>query len=126
MKQRLKVWNKTVFGNVHLLVKEVEQKLIAIQNEIDNNGNNGDMMEQQKLAQIQLENALDKEEEFWKEKASITWHAEGDRNTKFFHRLSKIKHTSKLASIKDGENMLSEPGQISNHITNHFQNLFFY
>jgi len=124
-KQNFKVWNKNVFGNVHLLVKDAEQKLNVIQNEIDCNGINDVVMEHQKLTQIQLEQALVIEEEFWKEKANVTWHSEGDRNTKYFHRLSKIKHTSKLiTTIKDGDNMLSDPEQITTHITNHFHNLF--
>jgi len=78
-----------------------------------------------KNAQISLENALEKKEEFWREKSNTSWHSQGDRNTKFFHRLAKIKHTSKLInSIMDGENTITKPEQISSHITNHFQNIF--
>ena len=89
------------------------------------NGNNDDLMEQQKIAQIQLGKELDKEEEYWREKANVHWHAEGDMNTKYFHRLAKINHTSKpITSIREGENTLTDPEQIARHITNHFQNLF--
>jgi hypothetical protein len=78
-----------------------------------------------KNAQISLENALEKEEEFWREKSNTSWHSQADRNTNYFHRLAKIKHTSKLIiSIVDGENMITEPDQISSHITNHFKNIF--
>jgi len=125
LKQKLKHWNKNVFGNVNTLVKEAEQKLILIQSDIDTNGAFETLLDHQKNAQIDLEKALEKEEELWKEKSSSNWHSNGDRNTKYFHCLAKIKHTSKLInSINDGENVLTELDQISSHITNHFQNIF--
>lgn len=125
LKQKLKLWNKNVFGNVNTIVKGAEQKLISIQADIDINGASETLLDNKKIAQIELEKALEKEEEFWKEKSNSTWHSKGDRNTKYFHRLAKIKHTSKLInSINDGDNVLTEPDQISSHITNHFQNIF--
>jgi len=35
LKQNLKIWNKNVFSNVHMLVKNAKQKLDDIQNEIE-------------------------------------------------------------------------------------------
>lgn len=88
-------------------------------------GNSDSLFEQQKAAQVDLELALDKEEDFWREKSKVAWHANGDRNTRYFQRLTKIKNTSKLiTSIKDGDNMITEPNLISSHITNHFKNIF--
>jgi len=125
LKHKLKFWNKNVFGNINTLVKEAEQKLISIQTDIDINGASEALLENQKSAQIDFEKAINKEEEFWKEKSNSNWHSNGDRNTRYFHRLAKIKQTSKLKnSINDGENVLTEPDQISSHITNHFQNIF--
>jgi len=40
IKEKLKTWNKEVFGNIHVLVKEGEQKLNVIQEEINRNDNN--------------------------------------------------------------------------------------
>src|SRR4051812_28153681 len=47
------------------------------------------------VAQQQLENKLDVEESYWKQKANIKWTVEGDRNTKFFHNTVK-KRKQKL------------------------------
>jgi len=103
------------------MVKEAEQKLISIQNDIDTHGCDDVLLEHQIVAQLDLEAVLDKEEAFWREKANVSCHFDGDRNTKYFHRLSKIKNTSKrITFIKDGENMIIEPEQISRHITEHF------
>jgi len=125
LKLKLKTWNKQTFGNVHELVKNAETHLQHIQSQIDTSGHSDSLLEQQKLAQINLESALQKEECFWREKANVKWHLEGDRNTNFFHRTAKIKaKTNKITSIKDGEQLLSDPEQIKTHITNHFMNLF--
>ena len=125
LKSKLKSWNKEVFGNVHGLVKDAETHLLNIQNQIDTSGHSDNLLEQQKLAQLNLDTALAKEECFWKEKANVKWHVEGDRNTRFFHRTAKLKaKTNKITCMKDGEQMLTEPEQIKNHITNHFMNIF--
>jgi hypothetical protein len=48
LKQKLKIWNKTVFGNINILVKEAEQKLISIQAKIDINDASDALLDQQK------------------------------------------------------------------------------
>jgi len=83
------------------------------------------LLEQEKNAQINLENALNLEETFWKEKAKVKWHIEGDRNTAYFHRLAKIKQASSLiTNMRNGDVMLNEPEEVSAHIVNHFTDLF--
>jgi len=125
LKQKLKIWNKIVFGNVHNLVKEADKKLSIVQSNIDLLGISDSLMEEHKAAQIALENALNIEEEYWREKSKVAWHSDGERNTKYFHSLSKIKNTSKLInSLVIGDNMISDPEQISSHITEHFKIIF--
>lgn len=58
LKQKLKVWNKTVFGNVHNMVRVAEQNLAQLQSDMDTNGITNSLLEQHKDAQFQLENAL--------------------------------------------------------------------
>ena len=48
LKQNLKIWNKMVFGNVNILVKEAEQKLVSIQADIDINGVSDSLLDQTK------------------------------------------------------------------------------
>jgi len=83
------------------------------------------LLEQQKAAHIQLENALKIEEDFWREKSKVKWHSNGDRNTKYFQRLAKINNSSKLINnLMSGDNMITNPEEISSRITNHFKNIF--
>jgi hypothetical protein len=125
LKQKLKDWNHNVFGNVHAIVKTAENNLAAIQDVIDDQGLTDNLLAQQKIAQINLENALNKEEAFWQERAKSQWHLEGDRNTKYFQRLAKIKSKTKpISAISVDEEIVSDPEQIASHFKNHFQNLF--
>lgn len=119
------MWNKTVFGNVHQLVSQDESNLQNIQNQIQTNGHTDTLIQQEKKAQGDLDLALNKEETFWFEKSKVKWNMEGDRNTAYFHRVTKIKNTTKLITLlRDGEHTLTDPNQIANHAVNYFKNVF--
>ncbi|PNX99831.1 ribonuclease H, partial [Trifolium pratense] len=104
LKNKLKIWNKQSFGNVHDFVISTEQKLQHIQDQIQQNGHTVALLAEEKLASNAYEEALNRQEIFWQEKAKLNWHLEGDRNTKYFHRLAKIKTSTKaITSLQDGE-----------------------
>jgi len=125
LKLKLKDWNHNIFGNVHALVKEAENKLAAIQELLDTHGMVEELLEQQKLAHINFEDALNKEEAFWQERAKTNWHLEGDSNTTYFHRIAKIKSKTKpITAIRVEDDIINDPEQIATIFTNHFQNLF--
>jgi len=125
LKDKLKVWNKEVFGNVHEFVKHAENNLSLIQNQIHIDGPSDNLLNLVKNGQCDLNIALEKQECYWQEKARTNWHLNGNRNTAYFHRLSKIKNKTKvISSLRDGENVITEPHQISNHIVNYYKNLF--
>jgi hypothetical protein len=125
LKEHLRVWNSQVFGNVHSFVKDAEENLSRIQSQIHSNGYTDMLGDLEKSAQVKLEEALTRQEWFWQEKATVNWHVEGDRNTTYFHRIAKIKNTTKtLSSIRAGDLLLTEPNQIADHIVQYYKSLF--
>jgi hypothetical protein len=125
LKEHLRVWNSQVFGNVHSFVKDAEENLSSIQSQIHSNGYTDMLGDLEKSAQVKLEEALTRQEWFWQEKATVNWHVEGDRNTTYFHRIAKIKNTTKtLSSIRAGDLLLTEPNQIADHIVQYYKSLF--
>ncbi|KAK2424264.1 hypothetical protein QL285_034644 [Trifolium repens] len=125
LKSKLKCWNKDCFGNIHDLVHNAEINLQQIQLQIQVNGHSDELLLEENLASAIFEDALNKQEVFWQEKARLNWHLKGDRNTKYFHRLAKIKTSTKLInSLQHGETVLTEKDQISEHIVNYYKNLF--
>jgi hypothetical protein len=90
LKGELKTWNKNVFGDINKEVANVVAKLDMIQQCISTDGCTETVLQENK-AKIDLEKALVIEEAFWHEKFGVKWHCQGDRNTTFFHRTTKIK-----------------------------------
>ncbi|PNY03410.1 ribonuclease H [Trifolium pratense] len=125
LKTKLKFWNKEIFGNVHNYVSAAEAHLQHIQIQIQNYGHNDQLMKLEKDAQADLDIALDRQEVFWKERSKIKWQLEGDRNTAYFHRMAKIKNTTKIiSSLKHGNTTLTDPSQISDHVVEYYKTLF--
>ena len=55
----------------------------------------------------------------------MKWHLEGDRNTTYFHRVSKIKNTTNhITSIKDGGDIIIDPIHIVDHALDFYNSLF--
>lgn len=48
LKEKLKIWNKEVFGNIHCFVKEAEDKLKAVQDLIHLHGHSDVLMQEEK------------------------------------------------------------------------------
>jgi len=109
LKAKLKVRNKEVFGNLDTYVDEAGANLNHIQNQIQTLGHSDQLANH-----VQLEDALKKQNSLWGEKAKLKWHIEGDRNSKFFHRLTKNKNKTKLISSLINENeIIIDPSLIN-------------
>lgn len=67
----LKNWNKLVFGNIPQATKELERKMVTIQEEIILNGRTYNLVEEEKITQNQLEEGTHKRKYF------------GDRNLEY-------------------------------------------
>jgi hypothetical protein len=49
----------------------------------------------------------------------------GRQNTAYFHKIAKLKNSTKLiSSLGDGDNLLTDPTLIANHVVNFYNNLF--
>ncbi|XP_058746815.1 uncharacterized protein LOC131619766 [Vicia villosa] len=125
LKSKLKEWNKHIFGDVKLKVEEADKALKEIQQQISIGGYNDSLQLQEAKAQNELERALIIEEEYWREKAHIKWHVEGDRNTKFFHTYAKIRRKQNLiSSLKINDVVTIDNHVIESHLIEHFTNIF--
>lgn len=58
LKSELKTWNKLVFGNIHLRVEAATAAMDDIQQQINISGASDDLMEQEVMAQTELQQAL--------------------------------------------------------------------
>ncbi|KAI5444993.1 hypothetical protein KIW84_013317 [Lathyrus oleraceus] len=99
LKEKLKIWNKDIFGNVHEQVMKAEKQLKESQDEIHISGFNDHSSNLEKKAQISLDEALLRQNWFW--------------------------HTTKaISSLQVGDTLITDNKDIIDHITSYFENLF--
>jgi hypothetical protein len=80
--------------------------------------------EENQLSQ-EWETRCKQEEIMWRHKSRVRWLKEGDKNTKFFHKLTIARKThNKILKIHDREGIERESHlDIENTLVNHFQNI---
>lgn len=101
------------------------EELDLAQKQIDDIGFNEELCNQEQSARLRLEFALHDQEEFWHEKSRLNWHLHGDRNTAFFHKLTKVRNVSKQITMLKRENtILTDPDELEPHIVSYYENLF--
>lgn len=113
IKQNLKEWNCSNFGNIDANIRRLEDVI----SEIDNLG--------RQKAQSDLWEWMKRKEVYWAQQSRITWLKEGDKNTKFFHAIASIKRRKNMIlSIDVNGKNISEPSQIKFEARKFFKNIF--
>lgn len=105
VKAALKAWNFEVFGRVDERIRKAGEEEI--------------------LKLDELNQALDTEEAFFKQKARVSWLKDGDHNTKYFHAtLTEIRARNTIRRIKDESGtMLTGEADIKRQAELYFINL---
>ena len=94
---KLKQWNREVFGNVSSKVVEAEQELKQRESEYDLIRDEESTIHLHEARAI-YNWALSIECEFWHQKAGIKWLQVGDANTAFFHSWVRQRRNSNFIS----------------------------
>ena len=123
LKKSLKLWNKEVVGNLHANPFAAEREVVTAQEAFEPLPNPVSRSQVNKsIAQYIL--LLKMEEEFWRQKASIRWLKDGDRNTKFYQSWVKQKRARlHIHGIHEGNQFISDDSEVRNSAVRFFQNL---
>lgn len=125
LKSILKCWNKEHFGNVHDKVYLAEEVVNKIQEHISNAGYSDDLLALEKKAHCDLNQAMHFQELFWQEKSRVNWQLASDRNTSFFHKVTKLKNCSKRMSTLEQDGIILDKSEdIEAHVLDFYTNLF--
>ncbi|XP_048611432.1 uncharacterized protein LOC125585793 [Brassica napus] len=113
-------WRRQHNVNSARLVEELKEKVEGMY--ADDNATTEEIASALK----DLSNALKAEEMFWKQKSRVFWLREGDRNTKFFHALTKQRRArNKITQLQDvnGNIVEDEEGLVA-VATSYFRQIF--
>lgn len=94
LKEKLKVWNRDVFGKIDRLV---QANLISIQGifaQLALDPNNAQLLDDQIIAAADLKRLAKMHSDFWKQRTNINWVEEHENNTHFsINMLPLVKET---------------------------------
>jgi len=104
LKGKIKKWNKEEFGNIFLEQQRLERKMEELQQKIITEGRSEEKRKEEGTLISQLEERRKQEEILWRQKSSVNWLREGERNTKFFHQaMVQHRQRNKIFSILNSE-----------------------
>eukprot|EP00253_Pinus_taeda_P033970 PITA_33970 len=125
IKEKIKEWNRTVFGDIFKEKTRIEENLEQIHKDWASGHSNEEYAEQEKSLTPQWHDRCRQEETLWKQKSRIQWLKEGEQNTKFFHRSAlDYRSGNKILEMKnkDGE-PLKNHHDISSLLREHFNSI---
>nr|CAN72477.1 hypothetical protein VITISV_022513 [Vitis vinifera] len=124
VKQKLKIWNREVFGKL-----ETNKSVALQQVEFWDREESGRILtveetELKKEAKENYRKWVTMEETHWRQLSREIWLKEGDRNTGFFHRMASAhRRNNQLERIKINGEWLLEEQEIREGIASTFQSL---
>ncbi|KAK9289093.1 hypothetical protein L1049_017564 [Liquidambar formosana] len=125
LKLCLKAWNKEVFGHIDNRVQDDQNALAAVQDQIERVGPQHSLLQQEATCKQALLESLRIQERFWKDKSRMRWLSEGDRNSAYFHKVTKIRAVQgKIHVLKGDQGLISDPIHIKQHIVDYYTTLY--
>jgi len=123
LRNRLKQWNKEVFGHLHWFIEQAEKELIEAQYQLDSQETDT-AMEEFWQAKDKLTVALNQEETHARQQSRLPWIKEGDRNTAFFHHKAQIHGIfNMIQSMQTEDGLLEEEKEVDDFLVQHFTSL---
>ncbi|XP_058733800.1 uncharacterized protein LOC131605468 [Vicia villosa] len=123
LKERLRVWNREVFGWIDLKVEEASEKINTLDKVIEVNFGGGIDKEviDRSLATKDFWNYLNIKESMLRLKSRNLWLKEGDKNTKFFHNSLKERYRRKaITSLEVSNGRIEGVVNIKEEVSRHF------
>ncbi|XP_058726606.1 uncharacterized protein LOC131597964 [Vicia villosa] len=121
LKDKLKVWNKEVFGRIELELEECVHDINLADDRLDTNSSSSFLanFEMRKEANGNFWKNLRIKENMFIQKSRIKWLKEGDANSGFFHKVMKQRRRQNHLGP------INTPGEeVKEEVWNHFGNKF--
>ncbi|XP_026443386.1 uncharacterized protein LOC113343413 [Papaver somniferum] len=126
LKEAIKLWNQTVFGNVNARLKQDQLKFEVACRNSDEDPFNTSKLNIMKDSLVAVQDVHMQHLTMLKQKARNRWILEGSSNTSFFHSNINIRRSANTISelvTEDGVT-ISEPIQLRDHVVSYYESKF--
>jgi hypothetical protein len=125
LKRDLKMWNRDVFGDLNFRKAAHLQELSSL-DELDERGiMDGEGKERKLSVSRELDHLIELEEMSWRQKSRALWLKEGDRCTKFFHKVANSnRRNNSISSLELEGAVVEDPSVISEAIVDYYSSLY--
>jgi hypothetical protein len=125
LKADLKKWNEQVFGNVEFRKKALLEELNSLDRLEEERGLDPEEKLRKPMVIMELEQVTLQEEISWRQKSRILWLKEGDKCTKFFHRVANSnKRYNSIESLSVNGSVSSDQPTIRDSAVHYYEALF--
>ena len=122
LKQNLKTWNKEVFGRLEKNKAEALQQVECWDSVEEVRSLTEVELNQKKEAKESYAKWVSMEEVHWRQLSRELWLREGDRNTRFFHRMANAhRRVNAMTKIKINGVRITEEQEVREGIANAYQ-----
>ena len=125
LKQDLKIWNEEEFGNIDGRKNSLLSSVKSLDELEDARPLSDVELVHHDQERAELERIILMDEICWRQKSRALWLKEGDRNTKYFHRIANSHRRKNFIGsiIVDGET-ITDPAEINGKIVDFYSTLF--
>lgn len=125
LKEKLKKWNKKIFGDV---IKRKEKLLVDIkevQEELERNPSDG-LLAREETLQKEFDVVLEQEEVLWYQKSREKWIVLGDRNTTYYHTSNIVRRKRNIIEMLKSEDghWIDQSEQLEQLAMNYYKRLY--
>jgi hypothetical protein len=125
LKVDLKKWNVEVFRDTEKRKKELEEELGELDRIVENRKLTVEEIIKRDECSHNLERTLFHEEVSWRQKSRALWLKEGNRNTRYFHKVANShRRNNTVAGMMVDGNRTEDPAVITNHILHFYKTLY--
>lgn len=125
LRDKLKKWNKEVFGNIQQRKDKLVQEIQAVQNLLEQSQTD-ELLNKDDILLKEFDVVLEQKEIVWFQKSREKWIALGDRNTKYFHTSTIIRRRrNRIEMLKDDEDKwVEKPQELAKMAVQYYQRLY--
>lgn len=126
VKNDIKEWKENTVDLVMNQKRKIMARLNGVQRGLQRNENYAGLKRLEKNLQHELHKILHKEELMWFQRSRGKWLADGDRNTRYYHRkIINRRRKNRIRMIKDNDGQwIEDSAKIQDMFNNYYKELF--